>query len=396
MKIIHLTTVAMSHRYLLLPQLCALVEAGHEVVAVSAAGPEVADLTARGIRHRPLEGSTRGFDLRADLRAARSFASIVRQERPDLVHTHNPKPGVYGRIIARTFRVPMVVNTVHGLYATPDDALLRRLVVYGLEAAASRFSHLELVQNIEDTELMISTPLAPTGRVRHLGNGIDIRRFDTEQAGGHRHAVRAELGLRDDDVLVMSVGRLVAEKGFAELLEASGSLREQHTLAIVGPEDPEKPDALPPQLIAHSRSRGVRFLGHRHDVDRLLAAADVFVLASYREGFPRAAMEAAASGLPIVATDIRGCRQVVDDGVTGFLVPPRDPTALAAALSTLIADPEIRRRFGAAGRRKAEAEFDERHVIERLLESYVELGVPRAATVPAVPAASLGPTSPVP
>ncbi|MEZ5409756.1 MAG: glycosyltransferase family 4 protein [Acidimicrobiales bacterium] len=378
MKIVHLTTVAMSHRYLLLPQLTALVDAGHEVVAVSADGPEVADLAAHGIRHRPLEGSTRGFDLLADLRAARSFASIVRQERPDLVHTHNPKPGVYGRIIARTLRVPVVVNTVHGLYATPEDPFMRRLAVYGLEAVASRFSHLELVQNIEDTELMIDTRLAPAGRVRHLGNGIDIRRFEPRRRAEHRRAVRSELGLGDDEVMVLSVGRLVAEKGFGELLAASEAISEPHALVIVGPEDPEKPDALPAEAVAAARTRGVRFLGHRHDIDRLLAAADVFVLASHREGFPRAAMEAAASGLPIIATDIRGCRQVVDDGITGLLVPRRDPGALAAALAKLAGNRDLRLGLGAAGRTKAEAEFDELHVIERLFESYRDLGVPTA------------------
>lgn len=352
-----------------------MVEAGHDVLAVSADGPDRTEIERNGIRFRTLDGSTRGFDLRADVRAARSFAEILRDERPDLVHTHNPKPGVYGRVVSRLARVPRVVNTVHGLYATADDSLTRRAIVYGLEAMASRFSHLELVQNIEDVELMTTTPLAPTSRIRFLGNGIDLTRFEPGISTSERGRVRSELGLADDAVAVVSVGRLVAEKGFPELLAASAEAAVPHVLVVIGPDDPEKADALPPGSRSDAEDRGVRFLGHRDDVARLLPAFDLFVLASHREGFPRAAMEAAACGLPIVATDIRGCRQVVDDGETGYLVAPNEVRPLAAAIDRLVGNPDLRRRFGAAGRAKAERDFDEKHVVGRLMNAYAELGV---------------------
>jgi glycosyltransferase involved in cell wall biosynthesis len=374
MKIVHLATVASSHRYLLLPQLRALVELGHEVVAVSADGDDVGVLEAEGIRHRPLDGSTRGFDLSADARAIRSFARIVREERPDLVHTHNPKPGLYGRVVARLAGVPHVVNTVHGLYATPDDRLVKRAVVYGLEAVASRFSHLELVQSIEDVELMRRTPIAPTAKIRHLGNGISTERFTPTISADRRREVRRQLGIADDAVMVISVGRLVAEKGFVELFEASRSIEQPHHLVIVGPDDPDKADALPRSLLEEARRRGVHLLGHRSDLDTLLPAADLFVLASYREGVPRAAMEAAASGLPIVATDIRGCRQVVDDGVNGLLVPRARIEPLAQAMERMIVDRGWREECGRKSRRKAEQDFDERQVIARLLDGYASIG----------------------
>ena len=381
MKILHLATVASSHRYLLLPQLRALAEAGHDVIAVSAPGPDVAELERHGIRHIALDGSTRGFDLGADLRAARSFHRIIRSERPDLVHTHNPKPGVYGRIVARLSGVPTVVNTVHGLYATPEDSWRRRAVVYGLEGIASRCSHLELVQNVEDADLMRRTPLAPSERVSLLGNGIDLARFDPERGARHRAEVRTELGIPAHAVVVGSVGRLVAEKGFGELMAASARLGTDHVLVVIGPHDEEKSDALPPALIDEARARGVRFLGHRTDIERLLPALDIFALASYREGFPRAAMEAAAAGLPVVATDIRGCRQVVAHGETGFLVPRRSVEPLAAALDKLIVDGELRERFGRAARRKASTDFDERQVVDRLLAAYGQLGIAAPARV---------------
>ena len=376
MKIIHLTTIALSQQLLLLPQLLALRDAGYEVVAVSAHGPEVEVLERHGIRHRALDGSTRGFDLLADLRAARSFASIVREERPDLVHTHNPKPGIYGRIIARLLGTPVVVNTVHGLYATPDDSLSRRAAVYGLEAIASRFSHLELVQSSEDLETMRRLGIAPRRRLRFLGNGVDTSRFNHGSAADEvRAEVRQELGIGPDEVVVGSVGRLVAEKGFGELLDASERIDAPHRLIIAGPDDPEKADRLDNELIGRAQERGVQFLGHRDDVDRLLNAFDIFVLASYREGVPRVAMEAAASELPVIATDIRGCRQVVEHGVNGLLVPAREVDPLMLALEYLIGDDEARRVFGKAGRAKAEVELDEMHVIQRLFDGYRAAGL---------------------
>src|SRR5262249_13876117 len=149
------------------------------------------------------------------------------------------------------------------------------------------------------------------------------------------------------------VGRLVAEKGLPALFAAVTRLpRDRFVLVVVGAPDPVKPDAPGADELTRAREHGVRFLGHRDDVDALYAAMDVFVRAPHREGFPRAAMEAAAMGLPVVATDVRGCREVVDDGVTGSLVPVDDPAALVEALWAL-QDPGRRGALGAAARMRA-------------------------------------------
>jgi len=167
------------------------------------------------------------------------------------------------------------------------------------------------------------------------------------------------------------VGRLVAEKGYPELFAAARLLGSGYVVLAIGPHEPEKADALAPEVVATARRDGVRLLGMRTDVDRLYGAMDLFVLPSHREGFPRAAMEAAAMGLPIVATDIRGCREVVEDAVNGLLVPVGDPAALAGAIRSLGEDPARRRRMGAAGRDKARREFDEREVVRRVLSEQV-------------------------
>jgi len=368
-KVAHLTTVDMSLRYLLLPQLEAVLAGEGEALGISASGPWVEELTTRGIRHRALASSTRSFSLVADVRAAWELWRILREERPDVLHTHNPKPGLYGRVVGRLARVPIVVNTVHGLYATPDDPVITRAIVYLLEAMAARCSDAELVQNPEDVALLRRWHLSP--RAQLLGNGIDLTRFDPDRVDpAERASRRAGFGVTDDTVVIGVVGRLVAEKGYPELLEAFARLTPgRFALVCVGGSDDEKADRLDPALVARAEADGVRFLGHRDDVDALLGAFDVFVLPSHREGFPRAAMEAAAMALPIVATDVRGCREIVEPGVNGFLVPVHDPAALAGALEAM-ADPGLRFRFGSGSRRRAVERFDEREVVRRVLECY--------------------------
>jgi glycosyltransferase involved in cell wall biosynthesis/ribosomal protein S18 acetylase RimI-like enzyme len=374
MKVAHLTTVDLSLRYLVFPQLLAIAEAGGEAVGISSPGPWVPELEAAGIRHVPLASSTRGMNITADLRAARELWRVLKRERFDILHTHNPKPGLYGRVLGRLTGVPIVVNTVHGLYATPDDSISKRALVYGLEAIASRFSDAELVQSAEDLALIRRLHLSPRRKLRLLGNGVDLARFDrTRFTDADRATIRAELGVADGQILVGSVGRLVAEKGFPELFEAVAPLGDRYVLVCVGPDDPDKADALPRDLIERARGNGVRFLGMRTDVDRLYAAMDVFVLASHREGFPRAAMEAAAMGLPIVATDIRGCREVVEEGVTGLLVPVREPAGLREAITWLGDDEELRSEFGRQARIRAEERFDERKVVEIVMDTYREV-----------------------
>ncbi len=381
-KVAHLTTVDMSLELLLGAQLQALVTAGAEAVGVSASGPFADRLAARGVRHVGLTTSTRGWDLRADLRAARQLWQVLRRERPTVLHTHNPKPGLYGRVLGRLAGVPIVVNTTHGLYAAPDDPPAKRVAVYAAEAFASRFSDAELVQSIEDVAVMRRWRLAPRRRIVHLGNGVDIGRFRPGSLNpDERRRVRGEWGADDATIVVGTVGRLVAEKGYRELFQAAETLPASVRVVVVGGDDPDKPDALDAEVLRRAHAAGVVQLGQRRDVDHLLGAFDVFVLASHREGQPRAAMEAAASGLPVIATDIRGCRQVVDNEVTGLLVPVRDAGALGAAIERLAGEPGVRAAMGAAGRRKAQREFDEREVVRRVLACYAEVAARKGISV---------------
>ena len=173
------------------------------------------------------------------------------------------------------------------------------------------------------------------------------------------------------------VGRLVREKGYLELFEAVSKLTAKgHNiwLLAIGPEEPEKTDAIDISTAEASdiRDRCV-FCGQRDDVDELMTAMDIYALPSYREGYPRSAMEASAMSLPVVTSDIRGCREVVIDGATGFLVPVRDAAALERAIEKLIIDEPLRLKMGLEGRRRAESTFNENKVVDIIMEEYKQL-----------------------
>jgi glycosyltransferase involved in cell wall biosynthesis/ribosomal protein S18 acetylase RimI-like enzyme len=373
LRVAHLTTVDLTLRFLLLGQLRHLRDLGYEVTGISAPGPNAAALEAEGIRHLPWTNATRSWNLGADLRAFVELWSLLRRERFDLLHTHNPKPGVIGRVAGRLAGVPVVVNTVHGLYATPEDRVGKRAAVLAMEGLAARCSDLELYQSEEDLRWAGRLRLVPGGRAKLLGNGTDLDRFDPSKVGAGRVAgLRGELGLPADALVVGAVGRLVAEKGYRELFAAARMVRQRQPnvrFLVVGAPDLDKADAITGAELEQA-SADVCFAGWRDDVRDLLAVMDVFVLASWREGMPRSAIEAAALGRPLVLTDIRGCREVARHEREGLLVPPRDPEALAAAVLRLAGDPDLRRRLGEAARERACERFSERRVAERVAGHY--------------------------
>ncbi|MDP2340171.1 MAG: glycosyltransferase family 4 protein [Deltaproteobacteria bacterium] len=376
-RVAHVCTIDLSLRYLLFGQLKFLQERGFDVVAVSNPGPDVAFLQQHGIRHIAVK-MTRTFSPVRDAEALLDLRRVFQRERFDIVHTHNPKPGLLGQLAAGLAGVPVVVNTLHGFYFHDHmRPLLRRFFILMEQVAAANSDHI-LSQNPEDIRTAIAEHIAPTSKLELLGNGIDLRRFSRAAvADDDVDAVKAELGISRDDVVVGFVGRLVEEKGILELFEAVRLLRATHPrvkLLVIGPTDTEKSDALSPEKAKDYGLDDVCvFAGLRQDMPRLYAAMDVFVLPSHREGFPRSPMEAAAMGRPVVATDIRGCREVVVDGVTGSLVPLKDPRALALSIGALLDDKARAREMGIEGRALAERKFDERLVFEKVAATYERL-----------------------
>lgn len=360
LRVAHLTTVDMSLALLLARELQADVEAGLEAFTLSAPGPFVPDIEKLGVQHVPLHQLTRAWQPRRDVLAARELLSVLRSLRLDVLHTHNPKTGVLGRLAGRAAGIPVVVNTCHGLWAGPGDSLSRQALVLTAEAVAAQASHAELYQNAADRQRL--RRFVPAYRSRVVGNGIDLDRFRRDPAA--RDRVRSELGFSPDDIVVGAIGRRVREKGTVEFASAARALRERACFVWVGPDDPDKPDA-----VTHE-DPDIRWVPARSDMPAVYSALDVFVLPSYREGFSRSAMEAAACELPMVLSDIRGCREVGVDGEHVLLAPPRDAAALTAAITRLLDDPSLGARLGAAAGNRARTEFDQVEIARWSLRTY--------------------------
>jgi ribosomal protein S18 acetylase RimI-like enzyme len=252
--------------------------------------------------------------------------------------------------------------------------LRKRTAVLGIERLAARFSDHELYQSAEDLAWARRARIVTTARSEMLGNGTDLDHYHPDAVDAATRAqLRADLGIPQDAPVVGVVGRLVGEKGYRELFAAAERIRATHPDArflIVGATDTDKSDAIE---IPTAAASNLVFAGWRNDVRDLMSIMDVFVLASHREGLPRAAVEAAAMGTPLVLTDIRGCREVARDNVEGLLVPARDAAALTNAIDRMLSDEDLRVRTAAAARTRAEERFDERNVFATIEATYERL-----------------------
>jgi len=385
-KVAHVTTVDLSLRFLLLNQLESLQEAGYSITGVSAAGPHTSALEERGIGHIPVK-MTRSITPIADVEALWQLYTIMRRERFTIVHCHTPKAELLGQIAARLAGVPIVVDTFRGIYDRRGTGRLRRWLLTTMARLGSSCADLVLCQSREAMEAMIRDGFCDRERIAHLGNGIDVRQFDRARLNtDDLDRARRELGLDPSRPVVGFTGRLVREKGILDLLAAMQLVRSQFPgaqLLVVGPADHDKSDAITPELAREYAIDGdCVFAGLRTDMPVMYGLMDVFVLPSYREGFPRAPMEASAMGVPCVVTDIPGCREVVEHGRNGLLVPVGSISALAFAIAALLRHRDVAERLGQAGRQKALDSFDELRVFAIVAASYAQLLAEKGIALP--------------
>ena len=320
-------------------------------------------------------GLAPGLSPLSDLRARGRLARLLREQRPDIVHAFDTKPGLLVPHAARAAGGVVCTRTIVGLgrlFARDDlAARLGRAVYRGAQRHVAAGCALTVFQNEDDLHEFVEHGLLggrPHALVRGSGVDADALRAAAPGAAGVA-ALRRELGA-GECALVLMVARVLASKGVREFMAAAAELRGERAarFLLVGPDDGERaPSALRRELEA---SPDVTWLGRRDDVPALLAAADAFALPTYyREGLPRVLLEAAAMRVPIVTTPVPGCREVVQDGVTGLVVPPRDARALAAALRRLLDDSALRARLAAAADERVRSEFS----LERVAAEYAAL-----------------------
>lgn len=344
---------------------------GLDVAVATSLGGFADRIREAGIQAIPVNVSRRGLNALGDLAYVVDLVRIYRSERPDIVHHVALKPVVYGSLAARLAGVSRVVNAVAGLgflYASSSwqARLLRPFVRQAFRWLLGGPRSWTIVQNPDDRAVLSATARLEPSRVRLIrGAGVDLHDFHQRPEPEGRP-------------VVMLASRMIREKGVEVLVDAARLLKQRQVDAgfwIVGAPDPGNPATINEAHLRAWQAEGiVEWLGQRSDIARLLGEAHIACLPSfYGEGVPKYLLEALAAGRPVVTTDMPGCREVVIDGENGFLVPPRDPVALADALEKLIGDQDLRRRFGVRSRALAEAEFGTEKVNEATLMLYREM-----------------------
>ena len=369
LKIAQVCAVDFTLAHFLLPLMKGMRDAGHDVVGICADGPLLKSVRDDGFRVETIEIS-RSFNVFSHIGGYRRMRRLIRQEGFDLVHVHTPVAALVGRAAAWRAGTPHIAYTAHGFYFHDRMPAVKRRLFIALEWLAGRVTQTLFTQAEEDAETARRLKLCRGALVQAIGNGVDPERFAPDDSGETRARIRQALDEPDDRIVIMMTGRLVAEKGYPELIEAMRTV--DASLWIVGDRLASDHAASIDEAVNIAQTdpglqRRIRFLGYRPDVPDLLRAADIFTLPSHREGMPRSVIEAMMSGLPVVGTNIRGTREEVVPEETGLLTPVADAAALAAALNRLVNDAAARRRMGAAGRDRALALYDEARVIDRQL-----------------------------
>ena len=348
-----------------------LREEGHDLLLISPPGEYGERLAALGYRWQALPMDRRSLNPLREFALLAHLVRLFRTERPDLVRGFTIKAAVYGAVAGKFARVAGIVNSVNGLgFVFIGDQLKARLlrpaVRLAMRYAFSGRNSRVIVQNPTDRDQFVAEKIIASGNIRLIpGSGVDC-------------AIFSPVTDDDDDdrpLRVLLPSRLLWDKGIGEFVEASRILgRSDLRFQIAGEVDDGNPAAIDSDQASAWQEEGVvELLGHVDDMAGLVKSVDLVVLPSYREGLPKSLIEAAACGKAIVTTDVPGCRDVVEHGVSGLVVPVRDGKALAEAVATLADNRAIRQEMGQAARRRALAEFDKDIIVRRTIEVYEEI-----------------------
>lgn len=309
----------------------------YDIICVSSPGPEHASMRAVGICTKEIF-IARPISLWQDLCSLWKLYRFFRQERPDIVHSLTPKAGLLSMAAAWLARVPVRIHTFTGLLFPWKTGLLKHVLMATDRLTCLFATHINPEgQGVRDQLRQGRITWKPL-TVLGYGNihGVNM---ETYRRHGSRSSVREQLGIAPTSFVLAFTGRLVRDKGINELVEAFCQLApsyQQLELLLIGNEEEQLDPLLPKTQEALQSHPRIHAVGYRRDIPALLEAADAFVFPSYREGFPNALLEAMAMELPCIATNICGCNEIVDDGLTGFLIPPRDTHALQQAIVRLL------------------------------------------------------------
>ena len=367
------------------PLMKALAASGWRVTALTPDGEYARRWQNEGVEWVECELSQKSRNPFADVVMMKKLRDTIRALGPDILHTFTAKPNVYGTICGKMAGTPVVVNTITGLgsgFVDREGLDPSRAILTQLYRVSGRLTNAITFQNRDDYEFFEDHGfLRPHVRCEFIpGSGVDLDLYSQNRFSPQvRAETRSALGIPNDAVLVTFVARLIWDKGVREFCEAAERLRAELGPRVVflsvGDYYEDNPSCVPRDYVEARVAVGdIVCAGWRSDIPELLYASDIVTLPSYlREGIPHALQQACAMGKPIVTTDNPGCREAVQAGVNGFIVPIRNSRMLADALRQLILDAELRSHFGIESRRRAEQEYGIVPNIEKHVRLYTEM-----------------------
>jgi glycosyltransferase involved in cell wall biosynthesis len=382
MKSLHrLTTVPLSFETLLKGQ-PRFMQQYYEVTIICSDKERLEKVgIAESVKTYPVE-LTRQITLIKDLRALWKLYRYFQKEKPDIVHTHTPKAGLIGMLAARLAKVPHRLHTVAGMPLMETSGLKRKILSFTETLTYSCAQH--IYPNSKGLYgFIIKNRFCPEWKLKIIGNGssngIDTSHFSpTLYSREQREKLRNDIGIPNNAFVFCFVGRLVKDKGINELIAAFSqfstfNFQLSTKLLLVGPFEREL-DPLSPETEREIQNNPNIFsVGFQTDVRPYLAVSDVFVFPSYREGFPNVVMQAGAMDLPCIVTDINGCNEIIEDGVNGLIIPPKNKGQLQEKMQLMLENSELRNQLKENARSMITSRYEQKMVWEALLEEYKSL-----------------------
>lgn len=380
MRIVFLSHLDMNLYLFRLPVMQALLEHGHEVIALVPRGEyfdKFNDFKIKAVSYKIDRGSLNPLK---ELKTIGEISSKLLELKPDILHTFTIKPNIYGSLAARKNHLKCVINSVTGLGSFYIDTTLKakllKVIIENLLKIAFSISQKVIFQNQDDLELYVKEGLLPNSKaVLIKGSGVDVDYFSPSQVKNQTILeYKKNLGINENGIVVLMVARIIAHKGVREFCAVANEIYAKYPnvyFLLVGEID--RGNIVPLDLNFLKAQTGILWLGKRTDIRELVGMSDIFVLPSYREGIPRTLLEAGAMGKPIVTTNAVGCKEVVSEGVNGFLVPVGDTEMLKERILQLIANKDLREKLGAASRKKIIQEFSKETIVKEYLEVYKQV-----------------------
>jgi glycosyltransferase involved in cell wall biosynthesis len=380
-KILEIANVDFVVEKFLTPLIDKLSIEGFETHIVCSDGKRVRKLINKGYNIKTITISRRVFKLSNVISLIKIY-KLIKKERYDIVHVHTPIVCVLGRIAAKIAGVPLIIYTAHGFYFHDRMGRWKRNMLIGIEKVISHFfTDLIFTVSKEDEKTVIDKRIIDKERVFYIGNGVNIKKFNINTISRDLLKKKEELGIADNKIkIICFIGRMVREKGVIDLIYAFKDVLSElpeTILLIIGDNKANERDLKTKDEVAslidkHDLKEKIIFTGYRNDISDLLAIVDIFVLPSYREGMPMSIIEAMAMGKAVVATNIRGCREEVINGKTGYLVPVKNPRKLADSILKILKNDKLAYNMGQNGRKRVEIEFNEEIVLEKQINKIRE------------------------